>query len=450
MKASLSLAVSIALMCHLANAADEPTAAVKWLQDANGCKFLNYSPDSPSATITWTGQCVDGFVSGPGELQVGQWLKFRGEFAQGRIVKGALDYIGRGTAEGEFVDNRLHGDVMVRALDGTTMKLQYDHGTIQGEHAEISWPSGARYHGQIDPRTRLSQGKGTLEYPDGSAYEGEFKQGHPTGTGVMKYANGEVRSGTFLDGALNGQGSILSPHRSRYEGELRMGEPDGYGRVERPDGSSYEGTFVSGTPQGKGKLKEADGSLYEGEFVSGEFHGQGTMTWSDGNRYVGQFMYGKRHGRGKLTEPTGQWEEGEWRAGLLSGQCHIVNHESVYDGQCLEGKRSGRGRMEDKARELVYEGDFSRDLFEGKGSLQLGELSYDGNFKAGAIEGPGTLKVGKATMRGEFKAGTIVRGTINAEDGRTFEIDLEKGELLEVSKDGSKHPIDQLPSDITI
>jgi hypothetical protein len=422
------------------------------LQDANGCKFVNPSPSkAPTATITWTGQCVDGLVSGPGEVQVGQWLTFRGEFVQGRIVKGIIDNRGRETYEGEgFLDNRLHGDVVVRTLDGVTIKAQYDHGTIRAQHADISWPSGARYQGEIDPRTRLSQGKGMLEYPDGSVYEGEFAQGRLTGTGVMKYPDGEVRSGTFLNGALNGQGSILSPHRSRYEGALRMGEPDGYGRVERADGSSYEGTFVSGRPQGKGKLKEADGSSYEGEFLAGEFHGEGTMTWSDGNRYVGRFMYGKRHGMGKLTDPTGQWEEGEWRAGLLSGQCHIVNHESVYDGQCLEGKRSGRGRMEDKARELVYEGDFSRDLFEGKGSLQLGELSYEGTFKGGVMEGPGTLKRGNATLRGDFRSGTMVRGTISAEDGRTFEIDVEKNEFLEVEKDGTKHPVDQLPPEITI
>jgi hypothetical protein len=436
------------LTCHVAIAAEESSAGPQWLQDANGCKFVNPS-DAKSATITWTGQCVDGFVSGPGEVQVGQWLKFRGEFAEGRIVKGTLDYIGRGSAEGSFVDNRLHGDVMVRALDGTTIRLQYDHGTIKGEQAEITWPSGARYRGQIDPRTRLSQGKGTLEYPDGSAYEGEFKQGHLTGTGVMKYANGEVRSGAFLDGALNGQGSIVNP-LVRYEGELIVGEPHGYGRVERANGDSYEGTFVAGKPQGKGKLKEADGSTYEGEFLAGEFHGVGTQTWSDGNRYVGQFVSGKRHGSGKLTEPSGVWEEGEWKDGLLSGKCHIVDHENVYDGQCLEGKRSGRGRTEDKGRQLVYEGEYRKDLYEGKGSLRVADLVYEGMFKGGMMEGPGTLSVGKLTMRGDFKSGVLARGTIVGADGRTFEVDMEKNEILEVSKDGSKHPVDELPPDITI
>lgn len=451
MKAPLSLAACIALMCHAAIAAEGSSAEPRWLQDANGCKFVNPSPpNAPSAKITWTGKCVDGFVSGPGEVQMGQWQTFRGEFAQGRIVTGTLEYSGRESYESAtFLDNRLHGNVVVRTLDGTTIDAQYDHGALKGEHADIAWPSGARYRGEIDPRTRLTQGKGMLEYPDGSVYEGEFKQGRLTGTGVMKYASGEVRSGTFLDGALNGQGSILSPHRSRYEGELRMGEPDGYGRVEKAEGDSYEGTFVSGRPQGKGKLKSADGSSYEGDFIAGEPHGTGTMTWSDGNRYVGQFISGKRHGTGKLTEPSGEWEEGEWKAGLLSGKCHIVDHENVYDGQCLEGKRSGRGRTEDKAKQLVYEGDFSQDLYDGKGSLRIDDLVYEGMFKGGVMDGPGTLNLGKVTMRGDFKDGGLVRGTITG-DGRTFEVDIEKNEILEVMKDGTKRPIDQLPADITI
>jgi hypothetical protein len=66
-------------------------------------------------------------------------------------------------------------------------------------------------------------------------------------------------------------------------------------------------------------------------------------------------------------------------------------------------------------------------------------------FKAG----PGVLSAHKLTLRGDFKAGVLVRGTIAAEDGRTYEIDVEKGEVLEVLKDGSKQPVDHLPADIT-
>ena len=451
MKAPLSIAAFIALTCHVATPADGPEGELRWLQDANGCKFLNpLTLEAPSATITWTGQCVDGFVSGPGEVQVGQWMTFRGKFAQGRIAEGTLDYPSVESLEGAFRDNRPHGDVVVRTLSGMTIKARYDNGALLGEHADIAWPNGARYRGELDPRNRLLQGKGVLEYADGSVYEGEFEQGRLTGTGVMKYPGGEVRSGTFLNGALNGKGSILSAHRSRYEGELRMGEPEGHGRVERADGDSYEGAFVAGRPQGKGRLKYADGGSYEGDFLAGEPHGSGTRIFANGNRYVGQLVSGQREGAGKFTQASGETYEGEWKADRLNGKCRIVVSQRFYEGDCRDSKASGTGHLEDKSRDLVYEGEFAQDQFQGKGSLRIGELAYEGMFKSGAMEGAGTLRVGNLTMRGDFKAGVLARGTVAEADGRTYEIDVEKNEILEVMKDGSKRSLDALPPDVTI
>ena len=135
---------------------------------------------------------------------------------------------------------------------------------------------------------------------------------------------------------------------------------------------------------------------------------------------------------------------------MLSGKCRKTTRDTVYDGQCLDDLASGQGRFENKAQGLVYEGEFIADRFDGKGSLHVQELAYEGMFKEGVMEGAGTLSVGKLTMRGEFRTGVLIRGTINAEDGRIFEVDAEKQEFLQVEKDGSKHAIDQLPSDITI
>src|SRR5690349_893864 len=150
MKAPLSLAAGIVLTCHIAIAADEPTAEAKWLQDANGCKFLNPWPGEAPSKITWTGQCVDGFVSGTGDVRVGQSPTFRGEFLQGRIVKGTIEYRSGESYEGNaFLDNQLHGDVIARLPGGVTVKLRYEHDHAQRENAEITWPEGDRYRGEI-------------------------------------------------------------------------------------------------------------------------------------------------------------------------------------------------------------------------------------------------------------------------------------------------------------
>lgn len=187
MKAPLSLAACIALTCYAAIAADEPTAEVQWLQDANGCRFLNPWPSEPR-DITWTGQCADGLVDGPGKVRVGRSATFRGEFCQGRIVKATLEYDDRASYECDtFLDNQLHGDVIVRYPSGMTVKARFEHHEALAEGAEVTWPDGSRYHGQIDPRSLDLQGKGVLEWANGTVYEGEFKQGRVEGVGVQKW-----------------------------------------------------------------------------------------------------------------------------------------------------------------------------------------------------------------------------------------------------------------------
>jgi hypothetical protein len=450
MKAQLSLAVCMALTCHVTVAADEPTGDARWLQDANGCKFLNWAPLEPRE-ITWTGQCVDGYVSGPGQVRLGRRATFRGEFAQGRIVRGTFEYDGGKSYQCDtFLDNQLHGDVIVRYPNDVIVKARYEHDKALAEGAEVTWPDGTRYRGQIDPRSLDLQGKGVLEWANGTVYEGEFKQGRVEGVGVQKLRDGEVRTGTFRDGTLEGHGTILYADQARYEGNLVMGKESGIGRLELPGGAWYEGEFVAGRYQGKGKMKYTDGIVYEGDFLAGDRHGNGTMLFPSGNRYEGQWISGKRHGTGRFTDSNGGMEEGEWQADKLSGKCHKVTRDSVYDGQCRDDLASGQGRLEDKAQSLLYEGEFLADRFDGRGSLRIRELAYEGMFKSGAMEGPGTLKVGKLTMTGDFKAGVLARGTIVGADGRTFEVDLAKNEILEVNKDGTKHPIDQLPPDISI
>ncbi len=449
MKAKLLL-VCLGMACQTGIAADPAAAEPRWFLDANGCKFLNpFPPNFPSLTIEWPGPCVDGFVSGTGEVRLAPGVSYRGEFARGRIVKGSVENDGE-IYEGGFLDNIPHGQGTSRGPEGTVISAKYVRGMVDGTHVELTWPDGRRYRGEVDARTQQMHGKGILESADGGLYEGEFKLSLPDGVGVMKRPGGEIRSGTFVRGQLDGTGSILYSNQTRYEGGLRAGQPNGQGRMEFTDGTLYAGAFVAGQYQGNGKLTYADGSVYEGNFLAGDPSGGGKATSPDGRRYDGQFLYGKWNGQGRLTYASGETYEGEWKAGVLTGKCHIAQEQSVYDGECVDGKASGSGHLEDKTKALVYQGGFAKDRFEGRGSLRLGELAYEGMFKAGIMEGEGVLTSGKLKMRGDFKAGVLVRGTIAAEDGRTFEVDLEKDEVLEVLKDGTKRPVDQLPADITI
>jgi hypothetical protein len=56
----------------------------------------------------------------------------------------------------------------------------------------------------------MPHGEGALNFPDGSKYVGEMKDGRVTGTGRYVRADGEVLEGTFLNGALHGFGEFFN------------------------------------------------------------------------------------------------------------------------------------------------------------------------------------------------------------------------------------------------
>lgn len=82
-----------------------------------------------------------------------------------------------------------------------------------------------------------AEGKGFHVYPDGSYYEGEFRNGAFNGKGKFFYK-------------LNGM---------TYDGEWKDGKPNGRGIEVFPGIGKYTGTFVNGLKHGKGEMKWDDG-----------------------------------------------------------------------------------------------------------------------------------------------------------------------------------------------
>lgn len=73
-------------------------------------------------------------------------------------------------------------------------------------------------------------GKGKRTYPDGSVYEGEFKDGEPHGYGKMVYCDTTIK---FMNQA------------KQHEGEYKKGVPHGQGKVVFYEGGVYEGEFLA-------------------------------------------------------------------------------------------------------------------------------------------------------------------------------------------------------------
>ena len=76
------------------------------------------------------------------------------------------------------------------------------------------------------------------------------------------------------------------PDGSTYQGTWKNGKQDGYG-IGKEDEFTYEGEWKNGLPHGEGVLTdEEEGGVFEGDFVEGIATG-GTMEFDDGTMYGG-------------------------------------------------------------------------------------------------------------------------------------------------------------------
>ncbi len=146
---------------------------------------------------------------------------------------------------------------------------------------------------------------GTLTFPDGRKYVGEYKDGKPHGQGTLTLPDGGTCVGEFKDDKLHGQGTLTFSDGRKCVGEFKDGKLHGQGTFTWPDGQKYVGEFKASKYHGQGTLTYPDGHTYVGEFKDGQYHGQGTHTYPDGRKYVGEFKDSTYHGQGIMYRADG-------------------------------------------------------------------------------------------------------------------------------------------------
>ncbi|XP_051980158.1 ankyrin repeat and MYND domain-containing protein 1-like isoform X2 [Xyrauchen texanus] len=94
-------------------------------------------------------------------------------------------------------------------------------------------------------------GHGIQEWPDGSKYEGEFKNNLKHGSGVFTWANGEDYR--------HGKGTYSWPNGSKFTGKFYLNRKEGYGIQVFSDGATFKGLYHADERFGPGVLKYPDG-----------------------------------------------------------------------------------------------------------------------------------------------------------------------------------------------
>lgn len=177
------------------------------------------------------------------------------------------------------------------------------------------------YEGEI--RNGLPSGRGIFVYNNNDRYEGDFNNGLPHGQGTFIFENGDRYIGDFKEGVPNGTGTFLYDNGDHYSGGILNGQFHGFGtfifannRYESDDDDRYDGQFLLGQAKGNGTLRYADGIICRGNFYNSTFTGRGTCTYPQGSSYrsyTGEIHDGMPGGVGVLTYVNGEVYRGNWR-----------------------------------------------------------------------------------------------------------------------------------------
>ncbi|MEL6814556.1 MAG: hypothetical protein AAFP03_07055, partial [Cyanobacteria bacterium J06598_3] len=113
----------------------------------------------------------------------------------------------------------------------------------QGNRYE--YENGAVYYGAIN-NGQPADGQGTMMYPTGNRYEGDFQNGQRQGCGTFTFANGREYIGQFEADQFNGRGTWIIENGERYIGEFKNNQCSGQGTFIFANGSTKSGLWADG------------------------------------------------------------------------------------------------------------------------------------------------------------------------------------------------------------
>ena len=174
------------------------------------------------------------------------------------------------TYEGQWVDGVPHGcGTATGTVQPYTYTGEWDNGwRVHGQETHADWTYEGQYlvdefHGQGVHEAREAQYKGIFD-------EGNFRHG------TVTYPDGTVYTGQWANYKMNGRGTRSHADGHTYSGEWREGYLT-YGEHLAPNGRKYVGEFSKGVYEGRGTLIRTSGTKCTGRFHKGKLHGSGTM-----------------------------------------------------------------------------------------------------------------------------------------------------------------------------
>lgn len=143
---------------------------------------------------------------------------------------------------------------------------------------------------------------GPYKYEDEATYRGAYLNGNRWGFGKQVWPDGSYFEGCWKEDKICGKGRLVSKEGDVYDGEFQNNRFHGYGEYTQFNGNKYKGQWANDKQNGIGKEIWMDGTTYQGDYLNGMKHGRGEFTWSNGSFYEGDYKNNEIEGVGKNNQ----------------------------------------------------------------------------------------------------------------------------------------------------
>lgn len=172
----------------------------------------------------YVGKWANGQPHGQGKYYFASRERYEGQFHYGKFEGyGTMHYPDGAYYSGGWKKNMKNGQGKLVRTNGTVTEGVWANGKYAGAQNNSGTVAQANNQKPSKPAANASNkpdvsgmrncnsvycrsGNGFYNYPDGSRWVGEFKEGVPAGKGTCYYAGGDRYEGQWLKGAPNGEG----------------------------------------------------------------------------------------------------------------------------------------------------------------------------------------------------------------------------------------------------
>lgn len=128
-------------------------------------------------------------------------------------------------------------------------------------------------------------GRGVIQYPDGTIYAGEFKSGRADGKGVCYYSNGEIYQGEMRNHTFHGTGTYYYPGGRKISGRWANGKHIPDENLVTIDGNTLEGAQYIPSTQPKASVEANPVDIHAVIIGAAVYQNYRSLSFTDDDAY---------------------------------------------------------------------------------------------------------------------------------------------------------------------